>query len=605
MKLASILSPGLFKSSLKRFWPLWLAGLVGLVLLFDVPMYGAVASIVRDNPTVASRQESAESLWSIMGVFAWCYGLVGSLTVALALHEHLFDARSATFMGSLPVRRPAAFATVALAGLFVLLALPALAVAFLLPLQVTAGPVLTFAAEARWYGMTAFFVVVFYAVALVSCQLAGTRPVAGLLFLVIGLLAICIQAATDLLVPSLVYGLNGFGYALDWASPAAWLLEFATTWMDAQSRVTSAGIAGYVVASAAAFVLAGWLYCRRDLERAGDSVAVASLRPVLRYLAGISMALLFGSIYRLTRFDGDFMVPMSTGEVVPLLALMVLGGVLGVLFAEMIMRRSAHVLAHCWRSAVVVALAAVAFVGVCRFDLTGAGRYVPAPDEVEEVVLSGNYDDSFTLTSPENVAAVCELQRDLIAYGGAGERSGSTFTMTITYHLKGGRGVQRAYSVMSRWYDYESLDIALGDEGTRLVARFADLADSPEGRASRFEDILEGDPSKLLFHIEYAAPDGEYGKSIDLPASENAGLREAVGRDLMEEEAGTMHNGQMWADGYDASIEVQRRLPNGYDFLYLHNMQLSDERCPHTVAWLKEHHPEVELQPWSDEDNIR
>ena len=136
MKLASILSPGLFKSSLKRFWPLWLAGLVGRVLLFDVPMYGAVASIVRDNPTLASRQESAESLWSIMGLFAWCYGLVGSLTVALALHEHLFDARSATFMGSLPVRRPAVFATVALAGLFVLLALPALAIAFLLPLQV-------------------------------------------------------------------------------------------------------------------------------------------------------------------------------------------------------------------------------------------------------------------------------------------------------------------------------------------------------------------------------------------------------------------------------------------------------------------------------------
>ena len=111
----------------------------------------------------------------------------------------------------------------------------------------------------------------FYAVALVSCQLAGTRPVAGLLFLVIGLLAICIQAATDLLVPSLVYGLSGFGYALDWASPAAWLFEFATTWMDAQPRVTSFGIAGYVVASAAAFVLAGWLYCRRDLERAGTA----------------------------------------------------------------------------------------------------------------------------------------------------------------------------------------------------------------------------------------------------------------------------------------------------------------------------------------------
>ena len=602
MKLASILSPGLFKSSLKRFWPLWLAGLVGLVLLFDVPMYGAVASIVRDSQGLADRQESAADLWGIMNLFAWCYGLVGSLTVALALHEHLFDARSATFVGSIPVRRPAVFATVALSGLLVLLALPALAVAFLLPLQVVVGPVLTLAAEARWYALVALFVVVFYAVALISCQLAGTRPVAGLLYLVICFLAICIKAATDLIVSSLVYGLNGLGYAFDWASPAAWLLKLATTWMGAEPLVAPAGIAGYVVAAVAMFVLAGWLFCRRDLERAGDSVAVAPLRPALKYLAGVSMALLFGSIYLLTCFGDIYLgVPISQGEACFLLVFMVLGGALGVLFAEMIMRRSAHVLAHCWRAALAVAVAAVAFVGICRFDLTGAGHFVPTPDEVEEVVLQGNYDDSFTLVSPENVAAVCELHQELITHGDGEARSGSTYTMMITYHLKGGRGIQRVYSVASSWPEDGEPDVAPRDEATRLVARFAELADSPEGRASRFADILEGNASELLFHIEYTAADGEYGKGIDLPADENTDLLEAFGRDLMEEEAGALHNEHVWSDGYDASIEVQRSLPTDYGIACLCNMQLSDERCPHTVAWLKEHHPEVELRVLPEE----
>ena len=602
MKPTSILSLGLLKSSLKRFWPLWLAGLVGLVLLFDVPMYGAVASIVRNGQSLAEQQESARDLWSIMNLFAWCYGLVGSLTVALALHEHLFDARSATFVGSIPVRRPAVYATVALSGLIVLLALPALAVAFLLPLQVVVGPVLTLASEARWYGFVTLFVVVFYAVALVSCQLAGTRPVAGLLYLVICFLAICIKAATDLIVSSLVYGLSGFGFAFDWASPAAWLLELVTTWMGVEQLVAPAGIAGYVVAAVAAFILAGWLFCRRDLERAGDSVAVAPLRPVLRYLAGVSMALLFGSVYRLTRIADAFMgLPMSPEETASLLVFMVLGGALGVLFAEMIMRRSARVLAYCWRSALVVGVAVVGFVGICRYDLTGAGHFVPASDEVEEVMLEGNYGDSFMLASSENVATVCELQRDLIAYGGEGTRSGSTFIMTVAYHLKGGRKVERTYPVVSRWFEDGAPDAVPCDEGARLIARFAELADSPEGRASRFAGILEGDVSKLIFHIEYTAADGEYGKSIDLPADENADLLEALGRDLMEEEAGALFDGQSWSDGYDASIEVQRPLPTDYGIECLHNMQLSDERCPHTVAWLKEHHPEVELQVWSEE----
>ena len=595
MKTASILSPGLFKSSLRRFWPLWLAGLVGLVLLFDVPLYGATSSIVRDNQYLADQRASMASLWSFMRLFAWCYAMVGSFTVALALHEHLFDARSATFMGSLPLRRPTIFISVVLAGMLVLFALPALGCAFLLPLYFTFRQVLALDAVARWYGLVAFSVVVLYAVALVSCQLAGTRPVAGLLYLVIGFLAVCLEAALELIVAALVYGLSGLESVLDWASPAAWVLRAALSWMEADSLVTPAGIAGYLIAAALAFLLAGWLFCHRDLEKAGDSVAVAPLRPVLKYLAGFSMALLFGAVFRLTRYDAFSELPLEQGEVVSLTLLMVLGGVLGVLFAEMIMRRSTRVLAHCGRAGLVVAAVVVAFVAVCRFDLTGAGHFVPDPAEVEKVELEGNYCNPFTLSSPESVAAVCDLQRDVIAYGGAGERGESTFPLTISYHLKGGRVVHRAYPIVSDWFDYDYLEEDRLNEGDRLVAQFAKLADSEEGRAARFATVLDADISHKTFVFEYQVDDGDYMQSIEVPEQDRASLVEALRQDLMEEAAGTVMSQMSWIGGYDAFLEVRRLDPSSREVQSVHSMQLSDKDCPHTVAWFKEHYPKAEL----------
>lgn len=598
MRLDSILSPGLLKSGLRRFWPLWLVGLIGLVLLVDVPLYGAAGEIARDGQSLAERQEMMNGAWVLMRLFAWGYALVGSITVALVLHEHLFDARSATFVGSLPVRRRQVFASIALAGLVVLLVLPLLVVAMLLPLHAMLGALMPLDVMARWYAFAALFVAVLYATALVSCHLAGTRVVALLLYLVINFLAVCLEAAVQMVVSGLVYGMGSTRELFDWASPAAWLLGTAFRLDEPVASAGGIGIACYVLAAAVMIALAGWLFSRRDLEAAGDSVAVARLRPVLGVLAGISTSLLFSSIYHLTHlFDWASGTSMTAGEAAAMTALMVLGTLVGVLLAEMLMRRSTHVLAYCWRTGLVLAAAAVAFVGACWFDVAGVGHYVPDADEVAEVALCGNWANEFTLTSPEAIAATCDLQRDVISYGAMRERGESTFSLTLAYRLKGGRVVSRSYPIVSQWY-YSDGEDGASDAGTDLVKRYVALADSPEGRAARFSKVLGSDPAGLSFLLDYLSADGTYQTSIELPLGERASLVEALRHDLLEEPAGEVLDQHDWADGYDATLSIQCPSEDGLGVESLLSMQLCEDRCPHTVAWFKEHHPEVVLQAW-------
>ena len=608
MKTASILCPGVFKTNLKRFWPLWLAGFVALVMGFDVPVYTAAASIAHTSTGIYDRVSLMNNAWSIVRLVAWFYALVGAIVVALALGEHLFDSSAATFVGSLPVKRRAVFATHALLGLAVLVVLPTLAAACLLPLYASLGSVFSLGGLGKWLAVAVALSVVFYALALLSCHLAGTRAVALLLYGVINMLACCLEFAGNLLVSALMYGIPVGGSMFDWLSPALWMGQAATGWGKV-SQPLWGHIAAYLVAAVAVLVLTNRLYDRRDLEKAGDSISFAPLRPVLKYLAGISLALLFGTIYRLLSISEPLSgLPMSSVETLVLTLMLAAGGFLGVLFAEMIMSRSAHVLARCWRGGLVLVVAAVAFVGVCRFDVLGRAHAVPAASDVEEVLLASDYSGSgMTITSPERVSEVCDLHRAIIDFGGHADRNLPYTDIRITYKLKGGRAMVRVFPVPSNFFDARDGGVA-PDQGAQLMEGFERIANSAEGRASRFDSVLGTLDKSTFVQLEYLVGDGQY-LELRLTDAELADLMAgALREDLMSEPAGEVFaevgDNYEQRGAYDAHLTVQKILPDQPQGEYQQStemllfVQLGERSTPHVVAWLHEHHPEVKLQPW-------
>lgn len=594
MKSANLLSPGLIKSGLRRYWPLWLAGFIALLLFVVLPAYVSVPMIVNAAENATDRADSLNFFWSTMSFMAWVYSIGGALVVALTLNDHLFDSRAATFVGSLPLRRPAVFASTFASGMLVLVALPAVASLCLMPLSLALGLVFSPLRVLEWFALTVALSFIFYSFAQLSCHASGTRLVATLIYGVIGFLAICVEAAVRLLMSALVYGISSDSVSFDWLAPAAHIVSILTLSYPDKS-IPWAELAPYLLVACVATVGAAWLFGRRNLESAGDGVLFAPLRRALKYLAGISLALLFGSVYRLLDTTDAFSgIPMSTGDFLVLAVLLAVGAFLGALFADMIMSRSTHVLGSCWREGLALACVMLAFLGACRVDLLGVGRYVPKTDEVEMAILTCDYgSDSMEIASPEGIDDVRALQQHLIDYGGAGETE-QAFTIDVNYKLKSGRFVQRTYPILTNFPV-----TTLGDgQDSQLLREFAQIADSDEGRASRFSEAL-GLKDNAHVQIEYMREDGTYS-SVDLYGQDALDfIQNVLARDLMEEGAGELFY-EMTADEsettYDAVAYVEdqkRSQEEGYGS-YLLSLQLS-ERTPNTLAWLDEHHPEVEL----------
>ncbi len=131
------------------------------------------------------------------------------------------------------------------------------------------------------------------------------------------------------------------------------------------------------------------------------------------------------------------------------------------------------------------------------------------------------------------------------------------------------------------------------EEGDVLIDRFASLLDTEEGRMSRLSDVLDTDADALGITVDYVASSSGVYESITLTPEERADLLEnALRLDLMEEPAGGVLYGWgvMWVPENDAYIYVERK--GSYDTLL--NLQLSEEGTPHTLEWLREHHPEIE-----------
>lgn len=598
MKDNKVISKGLVMSGLRRYWPLWLALFVALILSLDAPIYSAAIEIAGRQDSMADRVESMRLLWYSVRMGSLVYALVASIIVAVAIDEHLFDSRAATFVGSIPIKRQTIFASQFVLGYVALLGVFGLAALLLVPLRIAIGSLFALRNIVFWYAMTALVTFVFYAFAQLSCHLAGSRAVAVLLYGVINFLSVCLEQAVRLVIASLQYGMSSYDFVSDKLSPAIWLGEAIQRGMDVQSKIEWISVGVYVLVAIGIAALTAALFVRRSFESAGESIAIPALRPILKYLSGVSMALLFSSVLCLLRMSNTaHEVPVGTFGAMAIACVMAVGSMLGVLFSEMIMRRSARVLKHCWRDGIVLACLSLAFVAVCWFDLLGVAHRVPAPADVQSVNISWDYSGEATLTSQEQIADVCSLHRELLAFDNWSDTESGTVILRLRYHLNNGHWLSREYPVMANYFPY-IYDEESPNEGALIVEHFAHIADTVEGRASRFAQVLDVDtPSNI--QVEYYA-DGDVGeyRTIEIsPDDRTDFIEHALRPDLLEEPAGEISQTFVVADGdlLDATIMVFEGQANTGSEACILTENLGETTTPHILAWLSERYPDLKL----------
>ena len=407
-------SPTLLKKNIKRFWPLWGLYGLGLFFLLPAPILSGIYNYMNGwgGYTVGSIRGAISST-PVIGAF---YGLF----CAMALFHYLMDHRATQMLHALPIRREGLFLTNWLSALLFILG-PNLIIALLTLLSAGAARAVGLTVADHflrslllWLGAGTAIPMFFFCFAMFCAMFTGNLlalPVFyGILnFLVFGLYAL----VADWLLPNLLAGYAGSVPAwCEWVTPAVHLQMLVS---QGSGYKTLEAICYSLVAGCAFTLIALGVYRLRQLERAGDLVTVGWVRPVFQYGFGLCVGLAAGILV----WEQFFYATSSW----ILMALVVLFAVLGAFGGRMLLKKTLRVFADGWKGVAVMAAAlALLLVGV-RADFFGYQRWVPKPDQVVSVYVSGmdsypNDGGSYLnadLTDPALIEAVTAIHAGVVS----------------------------------------------------------------------------------------------------------------------------------------------------------------------------------------------
>ncbi len=491
-----------FKKTLTRFWALWAVNLVFWVIL--LPLQALLSLGTRDNRALLEFARSTVTTLTggPMGVI---FAALGSILAAMAVCSHLYNSRSANFMGSLSVRREGLFLSHYLAGLVMLLAPNCLV--FLLTLAIeAAGGALLLAPLACWLAVSCGLYFFFYSFAVCIGMFTGHIIALPVFYAIGNFLCGGIYALLNWMMERFYWGFAGFD-ALEriaaWLTPATRLaskVSAAFRYTETTQVFQASGGRELAVYAGAGLVLAACallLYRRRALESAGDVVAFRFMRPVFRYgvafCGGISLGMVISSL-------------LGMGETGMMVSI-VIWGVAGAFVAQMLLDKTFRVFRK-WKGAAAVALVFAAAFLVIGLDLTGYEHRVPDAGSVASVTITGldlpPYDDGsrvydLTLTDGADIGRVTALHRAIVERGEDCSYSNgdNLCSLNVTYRLKNGGAVTRAYR--SVWIRQEDENVP-----GSVTALMLELNRSPAVTAGRYGQMLTvaASPDYTLTYVD-------------------------------------------------------------------------------------------------------
>lgn len=577
----SCFNPGLFRKNITRFWPLWAA--YGLLWLLLIPA-GLLGEHLR-RPGAVTREMVDQLVLGLGGqggiVIAFFYGCA----CALAVFSYLYQHRSAVAIHSLPLRRECLFITNYLSGL-TFFALP-LAAVFLLTLaaELLCGAV-NLGGLLVWLTAQLCYALFFYSFAVFCAMFTGNALALPPFYGILSVLANVMAWLLDGVLGAFVYGYYDSAVLARSASVLSPLVQlcrrvdFTSRWLEDTGEtvyyLTGWGwIILYAVVGAALAVAALLVYRRRQVESAGDVVAVRLVRPVFKFGVAICAACSLGQMLFYIFSDSDD--PLAVWW---LLLCLILAGGLGYFAAQMLLSKSLRVFGRHWKGFVgFAAVTALVVVGM-RLDVTGFERHVPALEQVESVTVYYSGADprsgSLTLTEPEAIQEVLRLHEDIAGQREALRRTvhdwqndgmgsysyvtlpdgrevnvqeRSTSSLTLTYRMRDGSSMQRNYSLPLR-----AADLADPDS---MASRLQTLLNRPE----RFSTILEDCTEDTVLQVTVGWYDGVESREVFLEGEEARRVTRAAKEDIA---AGRL--GYTWLF-YDQ--DRQEKLYNCYvEFLY-------------------------------------
>ena len=581
----SLFNKGVALNLLKRCWPLWLGYFVLLLLVTPAVLSGRVDRLAPGemlNYTLLNTGVDVVYISMVVGVLS-----------AMAMFNYLYSTKSCGMMNMLPIRRETMFLTAFLTGLMPLLAADVLVM--LITALFYGGRLVYFKTLLLWLAMAVMGNISFYGFAVFCAVLTGNLVVLPVLYLVLNLTVYVAERAVRYLLGAFVYGMNASSCTLLVLSPIMELLNFLTVmpvnYTDADGmvqavtnayRVNGLGVLGiYCAAGLVCAALALLIYRRRQMERATDVVAVPVLKPVFKY------CMTFGTAVVLAYVVYDWLVPGNVSGMAAallVLALLLVGALIGYYAAEMLMRKTLKVFPGKWKGCLVSCLILAVLTMAWEFDLFGYERRIPEADQVESAWFLGNNTE---LTEPENIQALTQLHQSLVDNKSENESADERYIVTIRYMLKDGGTLIRRYPIRC---DREALNDPDSD-----IRRYEALENVEEARIRRIVPSFPVTITNISYgdiYMSWRDEEGNYqGESLSLTDEQVFALYQCIRKDL---EAGTA--GRLWVGESDAYLDTVSTIDINLEFVtgtgedqkwsYIYETLCLDEE--NAMNWIRE-----------------
>ena len=386
----------IFKKNLTLYWPLWVGFL--LIQLAMVPLNLFQYMRAYTNNPIARQYSALRNIFEIAAepvlLFTFC------VLAVMCVFSYLYTAKNTNGIHGLPVTRLELFVTNALSAFLFLAA--AEIISFILGVFVGLSCGVT-SIEVLLYLVLFQLGITFFGVAFSTAiaMLTGHLMAMPIYCFVANYLYMIVREVLENVIVNVTYGLDDLwvadiSYVLSPLYYLARSVDVTTRYNDALERldtITVSGggvVAGYAAFGIVLFAVAYLLYRKRQLETAGDVIAVKFMKPVFRIGLGICGGTTLGvGISELFYFDTP---RYSDARFYIMLCFVIVCIFIGYFMAEMLMQKSFRIFK---KSIVTEGGVSVAVMTVFLFalhtDAFGLEHKLPKQEEIVEAWTDLDY----------------------------------------------------------------------------------------------------------------------------------------------------------------------------------------------------------------------
>lgn len=460
MLKTSFFSPALFSKNIRRGWPIWGSYLVLWILILPVELANSTARAPAEDLLYKATRilSNLSAQWAVV----ICFIFAG--VTAMAVFNYMYTSRSSGMMHALPMTRLCLFSTSVISGLAFLL-IPNLIVFLISAIITMVMGVSCWKYLFMWLYVVCGLCLFFFIFAAFCAQFTGNILALPTFYLIMNFLAIFLEAMVHEVMQQVTFGFNSRHYFIEFLSPLYYFFNNVSTgyipYDSATNQRQMALVAGYdnliwyILAALVLAALAYLVYRRRQVESAGDIVAVKPVYHLFRW--GVAFCVSLAGAFMLK----DLLdIETDQNIAVYLSALALISGFVGWFAADMLLKKTFRVFKGGWLKFGVYCLALIALMVALDLDLFGYEKHIPGIDQVDYVVVeSTRFDDA------QEIAMVEELHRDIMdskaeledfKYGTDGTSRDTYdedglfsyyYMIYFNYYLKDGSTLSRKYPV--------------------------------------------------------------------------------------------------------------------------------------------------------------